>query len=59
MRLPKWRPSAVAKLDLDAFSHSGQGTAEIITATEQLKAQRNKASEEIANLKKEKQNADS
>ncbi len=47
-----------AKLDLDAFRVLDKERRELITATEQLKAQRNKASEEIARLKKEKQNAD-
>src|SRR5215475_6834761 len=48
-----------AKLDLDAFRALDKERREIITSTEQLKAQRNKASEEIARLKKDKQNADS
>jgi seryl-tRNA synthetase len=48
-----------AVLDLDAFRKLDKERRELITATEQLKAQRNKASEEIARLKKEKQNADS
>jgi seryl-tRNA synthetase len=47
-----------AKLDLDAFRVLDKERRELITATEQLKAQRNKASEEIARLKKEKQSAD-
>ena len=47
-----------AALDLDAFRALDKERRELITATEQLKAQRNKASEEIARLKKEKQNAD-
>ena len=47
-----------ATIDLDAFRTLDKERREIITATEQLKAQRNKASEEIARLKKEKQNAD-
>src|SRR5256714_524982 len=46
-------------LDLDAFRKLDKERRELITATEKLKAQRNKASEEIARLKKEKQNADS
>ena len=46
-------------LDLDSFRVFDKERRELITATEQLKAQRNKASEEIARLKKEKQNADS
>ena len=55
---PRWRRSAAATLDLDAFRALDKERRELITATEQLKAQRNKASEEIARLKKEKQNAD-
>jgi seryl-tRNA synthetase len=47
-----------AVLDLDAFRMLDKERRELITATEQQKAQRNKASEEIARLKKEKQNAD-
>lgn len=47
-----------AKIDLDAFRALDKERREIITATEQLKAQRNKASEEIARLKKEKQGAE-
>ena len=46
-------------LDLDGFRALDKERRELITATEQLKAQRNKASDEIARLKKEKQNADS
>ena len=46
-------------LDLDGFRALDKERRELITATEQLKAQRNKASEEIARLKKGKQNADS
>jgi seryl-tRNA synthetase len=45
-------------LDLDGFRALDKERRERITATEQLKAQRNKASDEIARLKKEKQNAD-
>src|SRR5258708_4870850 len=45
-------------LDLEAFRKLDKERRELITATEQLKALRNKASEEIARLKKEKQNAD-
>jgi seryl-tRNA synthetase len=45
-------------LDLDAFRALDKERREQITATEQLKAQRNKASEEIARRKKEKQDAD-
>ena len=46
-------------LDLDAFRVLDKERREFITANEQRKAQRNKASDEIARLKKEKQNADS
>ncbi len=45
-------------LDLDAFRKLDKERRELITAAELLKAQRNKASEEIARLKMEKQNAD-
>src|SRR5258707_8160209 len=45
-------------LDLEAFRAFDKERRELITATEQLKAQRNKASEEIASLKKQKKNAD-
>jgi seryl-tRNA synthetase len=45
-------------LDLEGFRALDKERRELITATEQRKAQRNKASEEIARLKKEKQNAD-
>jgi len=45
-------------LDLDGFQALDKERRELITATEQLKAKRNKASDEIARLKKEKQNAD-
>src|SRR6266478_6290311 len=48
-----------ASLDLDAFRNLDKERRELITATEQLKGQRNKASEEIVRLKKEKKNADS
>src|SRR5205807_4725887 len=48
-----------AVLDLDAFRKLDKERRELITATEQLKAQRNKASEEIARLKKEKQDGGS
>jgi seryl-tRNA synthetase len=44
-------------LDLDGFRALDRERRELITATEQLKAQRNKASDEIARLKKEKKNA--
>jgi seryl-tRNA synthetase len=47
-----------ATLDLDAFRTLDKERRELITANEQRKAQRNKASEEIARLKKEKQSAD-
>ncbi len=39
-----------ATLDLDAFRTLDKERRELITATEQLKAQRNKASDEIARL---------
>src|SRR5438270_14082073 len=47
-----------ADLDLEGFRTLDKERRELITATEQLKAQRNKASDQIARLKKEKQNAD-
>jgi seryl-tRNA synthetase len=46
-------------LDLDGFRTLDKERRELITATEQLKAQRNRTSDEIARLKKEKKNADS
>ena len=45
-------------LHLDAFRVLDAQRRELITATEALKAQRNKASDEIARLKKAKENAD-
>jgi seryl-tRNA synthetase len=45
-------------LDLEAFRVLDKERRELITANEQRKAQRNKASDEIARLKKEKQPAD-
>ncbi len=45
-------------LHLDAFRVLDAQRRELITKTEQLKAQRNKASDEIARLKKEKKDAD-
>ncbi len=45
-------------LDLDAFRKLDLERRALITQTEALRAQRNKASEEVARLKKEKQNAD-
>jgi seryl-tRNA synthetase len=45
-------------LDLDEFRALDKERRELITANEQRKAQRNKASDEIARLKKEKRNAD-
>ena len=45
-------------LDLDAFRVIDKERREQITANEHRKAQRNKASDEIARLKKDKQNAD-
>ena len=47
-----------ATLDLDAFRTLDKERRELITTTEQLKAQRNKANDEIATLKKAKQPAD-
>jgi seryl-tRNA synthetase len=47
-----------AALDLDAFRAIDKERRELITANEQRKAQRNKASDEIVRLKKEKQSAD-
>src|SRR5215472_1904719 len=46
-------------LDLDGFRVLDKERRELITANEARKAQRNKASDEIARLKKAKQNADS
>src|SRR6266705_6617124 len=45
-------------LDLDGFRALDKERRELITANEHRKAQRNKASDEIARLKKEKQSAD-
>jgi seryl-tRNA synthetase len=45
-------------LDLDGFAALDKERRQLITENEQRKAQRNKASDEIARLKKEKQNAD-
>jgi seryl-tRNA synthetase len=45
-------------LDLESFRALDKERRELITKNEQRKAQRNKASEEIARLKKEKQSAD-
>ena len=45
-------------LDLDGFRALDKERRELITANEQRKALRNKASDEIARLKKEKQSAD-
>jgi seryl-tRNA synthetase len=45
-------------LDLDGFRALDKERRELISSTEQLKAQRNKASDEIARLKKAKENAD-
>jgi seryl-tRNA synthetase len=45
-------------LDLDGFRELDKDRREQITANEQRKAMRNKASDEIARLKKAKQNAD-
>ena len=46
------------ELDLEEFRALDKERRELITANEQRKAQRNKASDEIARLKKKKQNAD-
>ncbi len=46
------------RLDLDGFRELDKVRREQITANEHRKAMRNKASDEIARLKKEKQNAD-
>ncbi len=45
-------------LDLDSFGALDKERRELITSNEQRKAQRNKASDDIARLKKEKQPAD-
>ena len=45
-------------LDLESFRTLDRERRELITETEQLKAKRNKASDEIARLKKEKLSAD-
>jgi seryl-tRNA synthetase len=45
-------------LDLDAFRELDQERRKLITENEQRKAQRNKASDEIARLKKEEHSAD-
>lgn len=45
-------------LDLEGFGALDKERRELITQNEQRKAQRNKASDEIARLKKEKQSAD-
>src|SRR3989449_7878839 len=45
------------KLDLDSFRSLDRQRRELITSTERLKARRNQASEEIARLKKSKQDA--
>jgi seryl-tRNA synthetase len=47
-----------ANLDLEGFRALDKERRELITATEQLKAQRNNTSDEIARLKKAKQNVD-
>jgi seryl-tRNA synthetase len=47
-----------AALDLERFRALDKERRELITVNERRKAQRNKASEEIAQLKKAKQNAD-
>jgi seryl-tRNA synthetase len=45
-------------LDLEGFRALDKQRREMITENEKRKAQRNKASDEIARLKKEKQNSD-
>src|ERR1700675_1190366 len=45
-------------LDLEGFRALDKQRRELITENEKCKAQRNRASDEIARLKKEKQNAD-
>src|ERR1700722_3384805 len=45
-------------LDIEGFRALDKQRRELITENEKRKAQRNKASDEIARLKKEKQNAD-
>jgi len=45
-------------LDLDGFRELDKERRELITENEKRKAQRNKASDEIARLKKAKENAD-
>ena len=45
------------EMDFDGFRGLDRERRELITTTEQLKAQRNKASEEIARLKKDRQDA--
>src|SRR5256885_6989355 len=47
-----------AALDLDGFRALDKDRRALITETEALKAQRNKASEEIARFKKEKKDGD-
>lgn len=46
-----------AKIDLDAFRSIDAERRQLVTATERLKAERNKASDEIASLKKSGQDA--
>jgi len=50
----KWQKKRGTTLDLDGFQALDKERRELITATEQLKAKRNKASDEIARLKKGK-----
>jgi seryl-tRNA synthetase len=45
-------------LDIEGFRALDKQRRELITENEKRKAQRNRASDEIARLKKEKQNAD-
>ena len=58
MNSPRWRDDGTRTLDLDGFRRLDKDRRELITANEQRKAQRNKASDEIARLKKNKLNAD-
>ncbi len=58
MNSPRWRRRRNTTLDLDGFRRLDKDRRELITANEQRKAQRNKASDEIARLKKNKLNAD-
>ena len=55
---PRWRKSAARRSIWMRFRALDKERRELITTTEQLKAQRNKANDEIATLKKSKQHAD-